>query len=376
MARIWTCGYESKTTTEGGYNVGGGQVTISTAKVRSGNASIKCVLSSGAERSNGHNFRSSDGNGPFFGRVYLLVETAPTGDNTIISFHNNSNVEIAFIKLKSDLTLQLHDEDGSIGSPSSALTLNLWYRVELKVDRTAAAGSHVVEAKLDDTTFGTSSARNLSTGVAKYVNGSNLLNEAQSTGAWYFDDIAINDNTGSFQNSYPGEGKVIHLRPNATGANGDWTGTFADIDEETPDDATSSIASNTLNQIEDVNIDPPGPWGIGTINCVQVGVRFRAAATPNVASFVLRARDAAGNVEESAAITPASTSWFFHGTAVPRNHALTLYDMPGASASAIKASDLDGFQIGARCSTGNTNNAEISTLWLCVDYVQRRRSSG
>jgi hypothetical protein len=107
-----------------------------------------------------------------------------------------------------------------------------------------------VEAKVDGASaFASSSTRSLSSGIRQFLLGGNLNSEAQTTGDWFFDDLAINDNTGSFQNSYPGEGKIIHLKPNAAGDSNGFSvqvgGTvgssnnYTRVNEVTPDDATS-----------------------------------------------------------------------------------------------------------------------------------------
>ena len=75
-------------------------------------------------------------------------------------------------------------------------------------------------------------------------------------------------------------------------------------------------------------------------------------------------------VEESAAITPNSTAWKTNANADPRNPILVLYDLPGASTDPWTSSNLDSAQIGYRCSTTNTNNAQISTVWLAFDYTE------
>ena len=73
----------------------------------------------------------------------------------------------------------------------------------------------------------------------------------------YFDDLAINTNSGAYQNSWPGDGKIVHIRPNEAGDNAQWNrgGTdsganWSQVSEVTPDDINSFVTSNSSNQID------------------------------------------------------------------------------------------------------------------------------
>lgn len=371
MARLFSTGFELGS---GNIEFNGdinGSLNVQTSTVRSGTYAFRVNnLVSGAQKRVTHQFVSSNNNGPFWFRFYFRLTTAPTADNQIMNYRNSSGVRIVFIVLNSSGALELWDEDGQIGSDSAALTTNTWYRIEVKVDATGGASADTAEAKIDGTTFATSSTRDFSTGVFNFCLGGNLNAEAQTQADWYFDDCCVNDSSGSFQNSYPGEGEIIHLRPNGVGDNSDWTGDYTAIDEVTPDDATTVISSNTNNQIEDVTIDdtPAALESTDTINCVQVGVHSRlddaTGADPN---FVVRI-SYGGTAEESANLSPTSTVWTTWKPQSPRNPALTLYDLPGASVVAWTKATLDTAQIGVRESVTDTHNVQVSTLWLLVDH--------
>lgn len=243
------------------------------------------------------------------------------------------------------------------------------------MDRTGAAGSHIVGWKVDGSLQAGSSARSLSLGVQRCYFG--LQNSGPTTGEIYLDDVAWNDETGSFQNDYPGDGKIIYMRPNAAGDNTDWTpsagSNYQNVDEATPNDATDYNSSTTLNQIDDFELEA-APSEIGssdTINAIGVGVRFAATASSSNPSFVVRIKSTSGGtVEESAAITPASTSYQTNAFATnAMYHPLVIYDLPGASTTAWTKADLDTTQIGYRISVDNTNTVRISAIWLVVDFT-------
>jgi hypothetical protein len=249
MARLWTSGFENNAVlsadTNKEWTVGSSGQTTVTSPVNSGTYSMKLDGTQGAQQLR-KTFISSNTDGPVYCRYYLRVDTLPNVNNFISTITPLAvGNDLGAILLKTDGTLELWDEDGIIGSASSALTLGTQYRIEIKVDRTAAAGSHIVEAKIDGTVFATSSTRNLSNGAARVWFGAALGLEALTSGVWYMDDIAVNDSTGSFQNTYPGPGKVIHLKPSSAGDSTEWTpdtgSNFARVQEVKPDDNTSKV---------------------------------------------------------------------------------------------------------------------------------------
>lgn len=368
MARLTSVGFELNSNTSGiEINNNASLTGISTTHVRSGIYSGESSPSGEAHRLR-HLFVSPNTSGSFFHRIYLKVVSNPDDTEYIIRISTTAGVALVGIKMTTGGVLQLfnHEDDSQIGADSPALNDNVWYRIELAVDTTTLSSTSV-EAKIDGVSFASGTA-NLASGQAMLVCGNDQTN---STHSIFFEDLASNDDSGSFQNSWPGEGSIVHLKPNATGDNSDWTGDNTDIDEVTPDDATTVIESTTLNHIEDVNLEatPASILSTDIINCVQVGVRYRAdgAAEP---SFVLRIKsNTGGTVEESGNITTTNTTWHTNSNVNPRNYQLTLYNLPGSTNDKWTKALLDTAQIGARISVDQINNIEISTMWLLVDYA-------
>ncbi len=241
----------------------------------------------------------------------------------------------------------------------------------MQTNHTPASGSRVAEGLVDGVVFATSSTRSFDTATDRLSFGGNLEGAANATGEWYFDDIAVNDSTGSYQNSYPGEGSIIHLRSNSPGDNGQWTNTgFANVSEVTPDDGVTQISSKTTNQIDDYNVDN-FPVSISSINVIQVGIRGQGGTNGTDSSFVVRLKaNSQGTVAESSPMTPTSI-WTTNGSSPlspPWNYKLTSYVVPGGSIP-WNTNDVFNAQIGVRCSNGNTDFSNVSTIWMLVDYV-------
>src|SRR3990167_257818 len=373
MARLWGSGWELNTTTA---NVEWTSQSIGpqTTTVRSGTYAFR-ANAAGAGRSATFQFKASNTADGFYFRFYLRIAAAPDGTFDLFRASATGSADKVELRLNTDLTLDLFNAEDSaqIGSSSSALSTDTWYRIELKVDCTTIATTSV-EARIDGTAFA-SGTINLAAGIIVCSIGAN----GTPTTDIYMDDFGVNDDNGSFQNTWLGIGEIIHLRPNAAGDNTGWnvggaTGTsFAEVDEVTPDDATTIIGeTNGAPVLSDFNIDatPAALASNDTINCVQVGVRW-LGETGTPARFRLRIKaTSGGTVEETADITPTNTSYVTNATAAPRNHRLTLYDLPGASTTVWTKTELDTAQIGVNFSVDSDGeDIFVSTLWLLVDHT-------
>lgn len=390
MARLETIGLELQTFTGGVEidNVNGGPI-MSGVHARSGLFSGQISsLVSGTQKWWGIKF-SAAASGAIFGRFYIYIVTLPSAENCIMIFNNATATSTpnAEITLDSSGLLRLYNGTGptQVGSASSALSLNTWYRIEMKYDGSQASGSDVLEARINGTTFATSSTQTLSAGITDILVGGNLLAEAQTQGEWYFDDIAVNDNTGTSQTSYPGEGRIVIVSPNAAGDSNQWTtaaggvaGTsnnYTVVDEILPNEATDFI--NTLNASVN-NIDlyncrsPGGSLRIApadTITLVTVGVRFRNQTTADAttAFSVLLEKTASGTKTESANIIPNATGFRSNTPTAPFISPIIAYTDPDGAAWTY--STLETMQIGVKWKVANTFNINVTAIWAMVEYV-------
>jgi len=361
-----------------------GSPTISSTTVRSGTyAGRISSLASATQMRFRLQYVSSAGNGPYFARLYLRVHTAPSAANRIITMRDTGNgADRCWITLDNSSTLALFNGGGSqIGSSSSALTADTWYMVELRIDRSPAGGSQIIEARLNGTVFATSSAQTISTNAGDTLNfGGNLNGEAQTTGDWFFDDIAVNDSTGSFQKTYPGSGKIIALRPNAagdansfvtqTGGTAGSSNNYTRVNEVTPDDATTFNGSSTLNQEDLFNVTDSGLTVSDMVNCVFILMRFRnntADATTAIKAEI--EKTASGTIQQSSALIPNSTLWktTSTGSTFPIGSLLVAYQDPdGANWT---KSTLDTMQIGYKLTAVGTNRIDVTNIAAMVDYT-------
>lgn len=382
MARLFSSGFELNSLTaavEWDAAVGG---TISSSTTRSGTyAGRISSLVSGTNQRFRYQFKSTASNGPFYFRFYLRIAALPSAENRIFVISSSSSVgtgTAVYLTIDNGGLMRLYDEDGQIGSASSALSTDTWYRIEVLFDKSPGAPNHIVTARIDGSNFASSTSRNVSVGVSHMYLGGNLASETQTTGDWFFDDVAINDNTGSFQTSYPGSGKIIHLRPSAAGdSNGFSTqvgGTagssnnFTRVNEVTPNDATSYNGSAVLNSEDLFNCDDSGINVNDIVNVVSVGVRMAnlVSADATAAFKVEIEKTSGGTKAQSAALIPNSTTWRTNTTATPWLYPLITYQDPDNAN--WTQSTLDSMQIGYIQTATNAQAVAVSTLWALVEY--------
>lgn len=379
MARLASLGAELNTLTanvEVTSSLNG--ASVSTATVRSGTYAYRFSgFTSGANNRISYQFSAANVS-TIWARSYFYFVTLPSAKNRIFRLQDTTGGSRAYLSIDNAGLLTVGDEDGDI-TTGSTLSTGQWYELELRIDRSGSAGSHIVQARVDEGTAFGSSTRSVGTGVSALSVGSNLANEAQTQGEWFCDDIAANDDTGSFQNSWPGAGKIIHLRPSAAGdANGflvqvggtaGAANNFSRVNEVTPNDATSYNGSAALSAEDLFNVDDSGIGGSDVVNVVAVGVRMAdLVGADATAAFKLEIEKTSGGTKtQSGTLIPNSTTWISNAAASPRNYSLTTYQDPDAAA--WSQTTLDSMQIGYIQTATNVQTIAVSAVWALVEHT-------
>lgn len=393
--RLISSGFELNSATAGmEVSTVAGTPAINSSTFRSG-AYALTTENGGAQEYARFYFESANTNNDYYARAYLRIATTLNNSTaTVLSLLDTSNLRRAYIKLTTTSTLELWDEDGQIGSASSALSTNTWYRVELRMNTAPSAGSHVVDGRIDGSSFASASNRSIGTGVARLGLGINASDSLESTantqGSIIWDDVAVNKGIGTSQNSWPGDGAIIHLYPNATGDNSEtWASAgsgaeagcdagadsnyecldeVVDTSPIAPDDAVSYVEETTSGDYEDFNVQDSPISGSDVVSLVSVGVRFRTSSATQE-DFRVRIKDASNATAiESNTLSPASTTWTTNATADPKLYPLTAYTRPERP-TAWTDTTLDSAQIGMRDVLSGTGTVQVSTAWLLVEYA-------
>jgi hypothetical protein len=119
----------------------------------------------------------------------------------------------------------------------------------------ATAANGVIEFYLDGVLVSTNTSQNLN---ATALNRFEVGTSTSPGASWvmYFDDVALNDDQGASQNSYPGNGKIVLLSPTADSQRGTFTGgaggttNLWDAVNNTPPTGLVSASATNTSQIE------------------------------------------------------------------------------------------------------------------------------
>lgn len=349
MARLWTAGAEVQDTGAvanvnqiEGYKSGTGTLTFDTGTVRSGARSFKVDAGAG-NATIVTSFDVSTVNGRnYYQRSYINIPAAPTADSTIM-LSLNSGGEVMGVRLTTSLTLLLRAGGVQVGSASPALSTGQWYRVELR-SKIGTGATDECELLLDGVSIASTAVANVSdTALSIFRFGWGQAPGANK--ALYFDDVALNDDQGANQNSWPGDGNVVLLLPTADSAVGaGWTlgsgGTplFGGVDNTPPagvaDTGTTAQirnATSNANSAYDATMTTYTAAGVpagATVNVVDPIVATAApvstgakqgtvglASNPAITPVALAAAGVSGAFWQGNAAGTYPTGWkISHGT--------------------------------------------------------------
>lgn len=390
MGRMWSGGAELNSSSTEHRLTSGAAATIQGTTKRSGNYAYK-ILNPSSSTLAGWMVDVQSGPTHFYGRFCLYIVTAPNAASTIYVFTTqvdfagleaaSSATRLIWFQLDTNGDLVCHTTTTNLGTIT--LGTNTWYVIEFKVDATQSAGSDIIEVKVDEVAQITNTGLTLTTGQDVIFFGGNLSDETATTGEWYFDDLAFNDNAGSVQNSYPGAGQIKHLKPNAAGdvAEGSAGGSvpaatgWQSVDEETPNDGTDywnladpSTGATDADRLQ-VNLEASGLTN-ETIVLAAVGARIGNDGSAN-SSFALGIKSqASGTIVEGSTITFVGAGGTFvthDDSSLNFNYKLTIYTDP-QSGGALTPALLDTTQLCIRAPDA-TPDVRVTAIWLLVEYL-------
>src|SRR3990167_2876019 len=346
--RLWLSGAELQSVTSRmEWDTTTGSPTINTTTKRSGAASLRCNPSATTAFVT-QRYTGDTTTVVYYIRTYLYITTATDALDSILANFDSFGDNLASIRMNSNRTLELWQSSAQIGLDSSALSTGQWYRIELEV--TIGTGSITgLDARIDGVSFASG------TGLTNSIDTQLTLRlgcVTATTADLYFDDVAINDNTGTIQTSWPGAGSIVHMYPDSAGDNDGATSTpnsYLNVDEKpTPDDDTTVAWMDAANDILDVNLESSATAGIDsfdTITLVAANIREKAASAAS-ANWARRIKSqASGTVFGEAVQTHNDQTWTTNGDAAPRLPLVSYTDPQGGGAWTTGL--LDTAQVGA-----------------------------
>jgi hypothetical protein len=302
MARLVTSGFELQTMgladATSAPDGGSSSAALETTIVRSGTAALNCVSAAMVD----FGFTAVALGNDCFARSYVYVPTGslPTTKAGILEvlagvFHFTVALESnGTLTLWSNLTTQQ-------GSASPAVTLDAWNMVDLRV-RIGTGALDQVEGRLGGVSFASASGLNITDSQIATCRVGIGAGFNSGDGRVIHDDVAVNDSSGASQTSWPGDGKIVLLKPISDNARGTgWvndanaaSGFFDATDNTPPVGIAQTTASTGLHQIQnatsnansnvDLNLTTYTTAGIAAADTVNVLVPVVATGAPVVTS--------------------------------------------------------------------------------------------
>jgi hypothetical protein len=380
MGRLWSCGFELQSVTAGvEWQTTIGSPTINTTTKASGDAALRCNPTAAAHYIQ-HTFRG-DVVADVWGRFKLYIATAPSAKTTILAYGDSGNFYGAKIRLGTDSKLYTNNSALTTETAgSTVLTTGQWYSITWYYNET----TNTLTVKVDGVTEINAASVDDIAGGGRIRQG---IFEA-TTADLYFDDIALNDNSGTVENSYPDyRGKLVIGSPDGAGDNAGFTlgaGTgsnFQLVDEIPPNDATDYVQKTTTGTvIDDHTVESSTSMGIGssdTIVMVEVGIRGGSTATTAGATISPRLKSAAsGTVSTGAAGAFNVNGWRTNGAAAPLPLLISYTDpTTGIAWTPTGTNSIDSMQIGYTNAASNTTVRRVSAVYAQVEYIPASGSS-
>lgn len=267
MARIWMTGFEHQSLAVFGLGTTG--ASINTSTVRNGAASM--------------NLGNATGNAvaalpSAVSEIYFRLGYRPTGNLggtraifQVLDPNGEDHIQFQISAAKARLMRGVSGGGGTeldIGA-SAVFSLDAWHLVEgwCLIDTTSGE----VEMRVDGVNVASFSGDTQGDGASGITTDRFRLGGSDSfssTASDYYDDVAINDTSGSDNTSWIGEGKVVKMAPNGAGDSTDLSrggsdsgANWSQVEEVPPNDATDYVFGSTaddhdlyaLEDVSDVN---------------------------------------------------------------------------------------------------------------------------
>jgi hypothetical protein len=392
-ARLFTTGWEEGSSSNYSATIWNNNptVTVSNTWVHSGSYAFR---SWGSARGAFTRYLTSNKtSGTLWTRFYLYsIDMPDSADLEMFRWSNSTPASANAVFLQTDGKLRLVNSVTSTTQTSTALSTSTCYRLELEYVIADSGGSLTLRiytpcnATSPSQTLTISSEDTLNTNVSRFYIG-NVPGSSIGTYDVWFDDLALNDEAGSFQNSWPGYGKVAFIKPGGdvsigftkTGANCSGTTNTDCVDDlpGTPDDDSgyNEVTGGTeaTDQFSVTSLPSEVPSDADIILVHVVG-RARGTSTVSTNTARLKLWDEASTLTDG-----PTTSFFCDNTAYPAastNAQLDTWLLFDAS-TRTKA-NINSFNLGYE-TVSLAQTCRFTFVWASVEWkeapsgVARRR---
>lgn len=372
--RLFTCGFEEDdiTTNLMWSNVGAG-ASIQTTTPHSGTRHGQ--LSGTTGKTIRRDLQSSVSSGTVYVRWYWRANSFVV-TSRIFSDRSGGSTQAAQVSVTTSGTVTLTNAITTTATTSSAaLSVDTLYRFELDHAIADAGGSMVLRFYAGDNdspieTLTISSEDTLPSNISQFAFEETAASASITS---RFDDIAINDSAGSFQNTAPGKGNIYLLAPNSevstsfTPLSGTDNSLMVDDVPGAADDDTTYNSHGTANGEDRLGLTALGAEvGSGdTIVLADVYGRVRGDTTAGTNQMRMLIWDEGGTQTNGPTTNlNDSTAYALMGT----NDHLVL------NTSGKTKANLDSFDVGYEPTT--SSNTFVTAVWVNVEWKAAAATSG
>lgn len=377
MAVKWFSGVEWGSVTTGvEFSLGSGSPTISTTTKHTGARSLR-VNNTTIYTFKGinHTFNATNLN-LVYAQFWIYITTSTDAQSSCFTLYDTTGTMTVSMQLTTDdkLSLWYNDSATQVGSNSAALSKNTWYCVEVKLDKSGSAGTHIVEARIDGSVFATVSNATVTYGANQFGIGMELNGDGATTMDVFFDDFEVNDS------EYPNLSRTVIALPTGAGDNAATTGIYSYINEIPPSGTATSgstmVELDSNGVIADYAMTDSSTMGIDSydvIKAVSVLARIREEAA-GTSSYQLRIKSASGGTVTSTTAADAGNA-----TARTNPSSTTAFGKPllsltdpttGVAWTPTGTNSIDNMQVGLT-NVDADSTPDLWCLTLCAMVLYR-----
>lgn len=375
MSRLIDAGAEMNNATDGGILASGSTLVSTVLSAIGGLRGWRAQATAGSALGT-KQYAAAATTADHYWRWNFRIPSGGTPDvTTEIIQLDSSGLIPATVRLTSGASrvLQLWKEEGGpvqLGSSSAVLVEDTIYRLELGYINS----TRVLTAYLNGTSFASGTVDAGASTPETVSFGGGIVTAA--TFDLHFDDLAINNGSGSIDNGLPGEGYYWPIWGNANGDVHDGTRAGADsgndygqVNENPPDDVTAYYVLDADGEMLELgSLDPVVVALAGQdIRHVAPIARHRASASASVVHNLAIKSQASGTVQSGSSITHNDSTWKTNGDTVPLVLSLVSYTDPQAGGAWTTAL-LGTAQLRIVVTATVTKARHVTSLYALVEY--------
>lgn len=266
------------------YTLEGIDQSIDTATLRHGTgSSFRCH-----NESDGFTIDLPTGaNEVYVGFAFRYLGFTLLSTNPFLRFIGESGFRNGDFSFSTDGDVIIRNTSGSLhkATDTNPVVLNTWYYIEIKFTVTDSSSAGDVEIKVHDgaitTTLTCDAGVDFKSASNSTTNTTSIRFFGTSNSSYYIDDLYICDSSGSVNNTYLGDSRVLTNYPDADGNANDFDGSdgnsvdnFDMVNEATADDDTTYVDSSTVSEKDQYGFDglaviPDDIFGVEVVSRVK-----------------------------------------------------------------------------------------------------------